>query len=248
ELLAQQPTSLANSWEVTAVQDLIEQLAALNRPDDALPLTATALSYGAAPAAIFEKLYPRPTLAAEAWWALLRMAHPSESPRETVERLPALLDRRLASPEGRATLAAAIAAARQLPGDEGERWLQGLGEACQAAGLADDARTLTGDAAQKLDTIGGWLRLGDLLIEQRRFADAAAAYESAWRKDERQPLALWLMGFAKERAGDATGRRLRDRAHGVTLGDDDARAAFAEELAKRIAFGPELGDAARRER
>jgi tetratricopeptide (TPR) repeat protein len=248
ELLSQLPSALANSVEVTGAQDLVEQLVGIGRTADALPTAAAALAYGGTPAVVFEKLYPKTTLAAEAWWHILRMQHPADAPRELVDRLPALLDKRLATPDGRATLKAAIATAREVGGSEGDRWLQGLAEACQSGGLEEEARTLMQDGAKRLDTVGAWLKLGDLLADQRRFAEAAVAFESAWKKDERQPLAIWLTGWAKERAGNAVGRDIRERAHGVTLGDDEARVNFADELAKRAAYGPEIGDSVRRER
>jgi tetratricopeptide (TPR) repeat protein len=247
-LLAQLPTQLANFQEMSGVQDLIEQLASLGRADDALPAVAAVLDHGGAPGIVFEKLYPKSTLAAETWWSILRMMHPAESVRETVNRMPALLDKRLALSGGRVVLTAAIAQARETGGAEGDRWLQGLAEACHAAGLEEPARELMSEGATKLDTVGAWLKFGDLLFEQRRFAEAATAFTAAWKKDERQPLGLWLTGLAKERAGDAGGRDWRDRAHRVTLGDEESRAAFAEELAKRTTYGPEVGEAARRER
>jgi hypothetical protein len=248
EALDQLPSALVDTSESSAVQELIEQLVVLGRTEDALGPAAAAIGYSTTPTVIFEKLYPKTPLAAETWWRILRLQHPTESPRETLDRLPALLDRRLAAPEGKQILTSAIALARERSGSEGERWLQGLGEACQAAGLVDQARQLTDEDARRVDSVAGWLKLGDLLAEQRRFAEAAAAFESAWRKDERQPLPAWLFGWAKERAGDASGKDFRERAHALTLGDEESRALFAEELVKRSWLGPEFGDAARRER
>jgi tetratricopeptide (TPR) repeat protein len=248
ELLAQLPTTLVNFQENSGVQDLIEQLASIGRAGDTLPAVAAVLGHSGTPRVVFEKLYPKSTLAAETWWAILRATHPGESVRETVDRLPGLLDKRLGLSDGRILLTAAIAQARETGGAEGDRWLQGLAEACHVAGLEDQARELMREGATKLDTIGAWLKLGDLLFEQRRFAEAATAFAAAWKKDERQPLGLWLAGLSKERAGDAGGRDWRERAHRVTLGDEESRAAFVEELAKRTAYGPEVNDAARRER
>jgi tetratricopeptide (TPR) repeat protein len=130
---------------------------------------------------------------------------------------------------------------------DADRWLQGLGEACQAAGLEDEARAYYEEAARH----GGGaaaLKLGAFHADAGRWADAAAAYERAWRADVKQPLPLWLCGWAKVRAGAAAGRAQMDLAHALPLGSDEARVAFADELAKRTALGPELMDAARRER
>src|SRR5206468_334037 len=50
------------------------------------------------------------------------------------------------------------------------------------------------------------------------------------------------------KAGDAAGREMMDLAHLLPLGDEDARATLAEELAKRTTLGHEAAEAARRER
>lgn len=248
EVLEALPTSLANTVELNGVQELIEQLSSIGRTADALPFAAAALSYGGIPSVVFEKLYPKSTLAAEAWWHVLRAQNPSDSVKETVDRMPGFLDRRLNSPDGRAALTAAIATAKEHGEGDGYRWMQGLADACQLAGLHEEARNLMTEGARKLDTNGAWLKLGDLLFEQRRFAEAATAYESAWRKDERQPLAAWLMGLSEERAGNAAGKSRRELAHRIPLGDEDTRAIFAEELGKRSHFGNEVADGTRRER
>ena len=74
-----------------------------------MPAVAAVLDHGGAPGVVFEKLYPKSTLAAETWWSILRVMHPAESVRETVNRMPALLDKRLALSDGRVVLTAAIA-------------------------------------------------------------------------------------------------------------------------------------------
>ncbi len=234
--------------EQDAAQDLVERLVALGRAEDALPVAAALLNSGAAPAAVFGKLFPKAPLAAETWWRYLRLQQPAAPMRETVARLPALLDKRLAGAEGQALLQAAAPVARAQPAAEAERWLLGLGEACQAAGLADEARRLYEEAVGKADGAAAGLKLGDLHAEAGRWADAAAAYERTWRRDIKQPLPLWLAGWAKARAGQADGRTLMERAHALLLGHEDQRTPFAEELMKRSALGPGPAEAARQER
>ena len=87
------------------------------------------------------------------------------------------------------------------PDADADRWLQGLAEACQAAGLADEARAYCKEAAERSKSAAAYLRLGDLHAEAKQFADAAAAYERAWRAETKQPLPLWLRGWALEKAG-----------------------------------------------
>lgn len=248
EILDRLPRAPAHGNDVAPMQNLIEQLAALGRAEEARPLAASLLQLDGTPAIVLAKLFPKTPAAAGLWWRVVRVRHPAEGTRESIDRVAALLDRRLAAPAGREMLTAAIAFANDRSPAEAPLLLQALAEACQAAGLPDDARTLMADAARRLDAVSGWLRLGDLLAEQQRFAESAAAYDSAWNKDERRALPLWLAGWARQQAGDARGRDACDRAHRLMLGDEMARGAFVEELLKRIAFGPEMAVAIRRER
>jgi tetratricopeptide (TPR) repeat protein len=226
--------------EATAALVTIEDLVTIDRTAAALPIAAAVLASGTAPGDVFVKLYPKASLAAETWWRFERLQHPDEPMRATVQRLPALLDRRIAEPAGRAELDAAAKLARTLPDADADRWLQGLAQACQSAGLDEQARTYCREAAERTNSAAAWLRLGDLHAEAKQFAEAAAAYEKAWRADTRQPLPLWLRGWALEKAGQPGGREARDLARMLPLGNDDARVKFAEELNKRAALGPEL--------
>jgi tetratricopeptide (TPR) repeat protein len=234
--------------ETNAAQDTVELLVGLDRTTAAAPIAAALLNGGALPADVFGKLFPKALLAAETWWRYERLQHPAEPMRATVARLPALLDKRLAEPEGRAVLEAAAKVARAQIDAEADHWLQGLAEACRAAGLDEQARTYCKEAAERTNSAAAWQRLGDLHAEGKQYAEAAAAYEKAWRNDTKQVLPLWLRGWALEKAAQPGGREARDLAHTLLLGDEDARLKLAEELAKRSAFGPELVTAARDER
>jgi tetratricopeptide (TPR) repeat protein len=234
--------------ETVAAQDLVEQLVALNLQEDALPLAAALLNSNVPPADLFGKLAPKTPLAAEAWWRYLRL-QPRVGPiRDALARLPSLLDRRLNTDEGKALVAAAASVARSQPPAEADRWLQGLGEACQAAGLVAEAQSLYEEAARRFETATAWQKLGEFRADQGQFAEAADAFEASWRKDVKHALPLWLAGWAKTKAGDAAGRSMMDLAHLLPLGDEEARASFAEELVKRVALARESAEAARRER
>jgi hypothetical protein len=232
-----------NRSESSAALDLIDMLVSIYRRDDALPIVAALLNSGAAPAEVFGKLYPKAALAAETWWRYGRLKYPNESMRATIARLPALMDKRLAEPEGRAALADATMVARAQPDADADRWLQGLAEACQSADLTAEARACAKEAAERTKSAAAYLRLGDLYAEAAQFADAAAAYDGAWQADNKQSLPLWLRGWALEKAGQPGGKEARELAHTQLLGHEDARLKFAEDLTKRSAFGPELAAA-----
>jgi tetratricopeptide (TPR) repeat protein len=234
--------------ESTAAQGTVETLVALDRRADALPIAAALLGGSAAPADVFGKLYPGVPLAAEAWWRFERLQHPDESLRATMARLPARLDRRLTTPEGRAALAEAAKVARAQTDVDADRLLRGLAQGCEAVGLEEPARALCREAADRANSAAAWLQLGDLNAEAKRYADAAAGYEKAWRADEKQALPLWLRGWALEKAGQPGGPEARRLALTLPLGDEEARYKLADELMTRRAFGPELAVAARGQR
>lgn len=248
EIIDALPQEPGHFNEFVPIQEFVEQLVSLGRSDDARPFAAAVLQGGATPAIVLEKLFPKAPAAAAVWWRVVRVRHPSEAARESVDRLAALLDRRLAEPEGREMLAAAIAFANERSPIEAPTMLQALAEGCQVAGLTDDARTLMADSASRLGSVSGWIRLGDLLVEQRRVGEAVAAYDAACKKDERRALPLWLAGWARIQAGDANGREACERAHRLMLGNEMLRSVFVEELVKRNWFGPEVPAAIRRER
>ncbi|MFO0808838.1 MAG: hypothetical protein U0746_09465 [Gemmataceae bacterium] len=238
----------AGPAELTALTDFVEQLAGMGREEETLPFVAALIAGGAKVSEVFEKAVPKTPLAYEAWWTLLRRERAEESPSATATRLPALCDARLREPANKARLATAEAAARAQPGDEGERLLRGLGEACQAAGLDDDAIRLYTEAARRAPSAGGWVKLGDLHAERDRWAEAADAFEHAAQADVKVPLPLWLAGWARAKAGRADGPEWMSRAHAILLADEDARIKFADEVIKRSHLGPEPGEAARYER
>jgi tetratricopeptide (TPR) repeat protein len=241
-----------NGNEHAPALDFVEQLVSLGLSDEASPVAAgildTSNGTSTPPADVFAKLAPKTPLGAEAWWRYLRLQSPAGQPREVLNRLQSLLDKRLNTPEGKALVASAAKVGRTQPPAEADRWLQGLGEACQAAGLVAEARGLYEEAARRFDSAAAWQKLGEFRIDQRQFAEAAAAFETAWRKDIKQSLPLWLAGWAKSKAGDAAGRGMMDLSHLLPLGDEEARAKLAEELRKRTILVPEAAEAARQER
>lgn len=232
--------------ELPAAQDCVEQLVALRHTNDALPIAAALLNSGVSTSEVFGKLYPKSPLGAETWWRYLRIQHPTESLHATMARLPALLDKRLATQEGRAAIEALDKFARAQ--NDADRWLEGLADACDAAGLNEEARRYGRDAAEQSNVSWMWLRLGDLEAAAGRYPDAAAAYDKARQADPRQPLMLWLYGWALGKAQKPGGREACDLAHVMMLADEDARLRFAEDLSKRAFLGPELIDAVRQQR
>jgi tetratricopeptide (TPR) repeat protein len=231
--------------EWSAALGMVELLVSFDELTAARSIAVAVLNGGAAPADVFAKLHPKAPLAAEAWWRYLRLEHPEAAMRDIVDRLPALLDKRLAEPAGQATLEAAVKVARTQ--SDPDRWLRGLSEACQAAGLDEQARAYSNEAAERSTGPAAWLKLGDLHAGAKQYAEAAAAYERAWRADAKQAAPLWLRGWALEKGGQPGGPEARELAHTLPLADEAARMKLAMELSGRSSFGPELKAATRDE-
>jgi hypothetical protein len=178
---------------------------------------------------LFAKVFPDKTDAAVVWWSLLRPKYSTEGVPQVLRRLRDLL-------EGK-TPAAAVKALVEGVGRHGglrteEEVLRpaALAEAALAAGLADLARS----CLEKAATPAALLRLGDLLAGHKKWERAAACYREAWDKDIREPLPLFLAGWALAQAGQAEeGKKLMEQAHWVPLADETSRYAFLGELGRR---------------
>jgi len=79
-----------------------------------------------------------------------------------------------------------------------------------------------------------YMRIGDVRYDQRRFREAAAAYDRAWRSSRTYPNAPYLKGRALIQAGDAeAGRALLATAKLIPLATSHVRVGFAKMLEER---------------
>ncbi|MBX7105507.1 MAG: hypothetical protein K1X57_15585 [Gemmataceae bacterium] len=210
--------------------EFVESLVRWGRDGDAMDHAAALLTGGASE--VFPKMFPRATAGAEAWYAFLRATRPADSIRQTLERIPPLLDHRLAEPANRKTLDEAVAWAREKPKEEASKMIVGLADAAAQAGMTDVAKTLL----SKEDSPAALILLGDIAVESGKWDDSVSAYERAFNADEKNITALALLAWAKGRAGDkAEAEKLRLAAKLIPLGDEAARTKLYEDLAKRAA-------------
>ncbi|OWK34495.1 tetratricopeptide repeat protein [Fimbriiglobus ruber] len=204
----------------------------------------------------YEMLFDADADAAQFWWRVLRKKKPAdETVGATMKRVRGLL----AGTATKAEFDHALACA----GRESSRDINGamaVAGAFRAAGRLDDAAAelsrfadlpnqaqMEGDDSPNPIGSGArawvfgtderfrfWLELGDLLVEQGKFKDAAARYESGWRKYPSNPLLLYFSGRALLKAGEEKeGRRRTELAHWVALGNARLRGRFLEELITR---------------
>jgi tetratricopeptide (TPR) repeat protein len=179
-------------------------------------------------------VFPRDADRAEVWWKVLRQRFPAEDPPMVMKRVRDIVDGRTTGKDLEALLGGAEElTAKQEPANR-EEWLLVLADTCRAArlepaagGYLEKAAALPGFHPQAL------IRQGDFLAGKGLWEQAAERYGLAW-EHRRQPLSLYLKGWAQTQAGAAAeGRKLMDLAHWVPLGNDYQRQEFADALAKR---------------
>jgi tetratricopeptide (TPR) repeat protein len=190
-------------------------------------------------------VFPRQGDRAHVWWTVLWRRFAPEGPAAVMRRLRDLLDGKTAAKDLDVLLDDAEEFALKHEPAEREQWLLVLADTSVAAKLDTAARKYLEEAA----AVPGphpqaLLRLGDFLTGKKLWEQAADRYGQAWEKDRRQPLPLYLKGWALSQGGTGpAGQKLMELAHWIPLGDDALRQEFADALVKRG-----QGQAAGRER
>ncbi len=179
---------------------------------------------------LFAKVFPDKTDAAVVWWSLLRQKYSSEDALQRLRRLRDLLDGKTPPAEVKALLEEVERdGAVPRPEEEALRPVA-LAEAALAAGLDDLARA----CLAKAKTSAALIRLGDLLADKKQWERAADRYRQAWEMDVREPLPLFLSGWALDKAGRSEeGKKLMEQSHWLPLADEASRYAFLGELGRR---------------
>jgi Tfp pilus assembly protein PilF len=192
---------------------------------------------------LLKRLFPRPATA-EVWWQFFRGKYAGEAPATRLKRLRDFLARKTAGRDFDELARELEEKTRTLPMDaQREQWLHALTETCAALGRDHLTQSYLEKAVKVSGSPQALLNLGDFLLDQKGWRQAADAYGRAWDKDPKQPAALYLRGYALTQAGqEAEGKKLMERAHWLPLGDDATRSELAEVLAKH-----RLAEASRRE-
>src|SRR5262249_30541830 len=128
----------------------------------------------------------------------------------------------------------AEAVAKEQRPEEATRTLQAVGEVAVASRDDDLAARYFARASDIGSSSMPLVRWGDVLSGRKRWEKAAEAYSSACAKDPRQPLPVYLHGYALMQAGrKKDGESLMEQAHWLPLGDDNVRVEFARALLMR---------------
>jgi tetratricopeptide (TPR) repeat protein len=177
------------------------------------------------------------------WWEFLGKKFAGESGPALLKRLDTLLQGKVAPTDLEAWIPEIEPKQGQAPSQREAR-LWAVAEAWLAAGQERQAREALERSATASSTVEARLRLADFLAQRKDWTAAADWYGRAWEKDRKEPLALYLKGWALTQAGQTKeGQQLMDLSHWLPLGDEARRFNFADALSERS-----QADAARRER
>jgi tetratricopeptide (TPR) repeat protein len=222
--------------EVSWYEDLIEAEYEIGLQDQAIEHAALVLKVSQDEgwaARLFDTLFPGKDATAVVWWKVLRTHNPGKDFPVLLGQLRKLLDGKATEEEVKSLVEAGTATAVELNKTnpvEADGWLVALAEVA----VLHKLNPLAVATLQKAQTSAGLIRLGDLHAEAKQWEPAIESYGKAWEKNRREPLALYLKGWALVKAGkDEQGKQLMEQAHWLPLGNELTRYNFSRELIKR---------------
>ncbi|GEM_PF-3207173 len=177
---------------------------------------------------------------AELFWSVLTDTFPNDTPRQRLARVHAQMQLDKPNDEIRALLKDADAVAENATDENRRKWMWGLAEAHKRLGLTEQAVAYLDKYAEAAVAESGstllWGIVGDYLMEQKRWKDAAERYERALKKYSVNAIWIYKRGYCLAQAGDKKeGERLMALARFLPMADDTMRrylAAAMEELGK----------------
>jgi tetratricopeptide (TPR) repeat protein len=179
------------------------------------------------------KLFPGRDDVPEVWWKFLRQKYEKEEPAAVMKRLRGLLEGKMPRDEFAALVEEARSKAQSLESRVSAAWFRALAQSCRDVGRDDLAQACLEQGVKAADSADALLHLADSLAAKEKWAEAADAYRRAWGKDRSRAEALFLRGWALAKAGrEVEGKKWREVAHFLPLGDEAARYRLAESLSK----------------
>ena len=179
---------------------------------------------------LLDQLFPDQSVLAVDWWQYLRR-NSVEEPAQSMKRLCALMEGKI---RGKA-LDDLIGNAKVLHPDTAQAgWMVAISEMYLNAGMTERAKEYLDAALTSYHWPLPRLRFGDYLAERKAWDQAEEQYGRAWESDRRDPLPLYLRGWAMANAGKVKeGKRLMALSHWLPLGNESLRFTFMSQLAKR---------------
>jgi tetratricopeptide (TPR) repeat protein len=183
------------------------------------------------PAELFEKLFPKNSLDADAWWPVLRARHSGDEPAAILSRLDDLLSGKW--PANELIKLTRDIREGKIDTSDRPRLLRAAMNALQKANLSDDlaacALALTEISTDERDLVA----LAAAAIIKQDWNAAADLSARAMEKDRSRATPRYFRGHALVHLGrEKEGRELMETAQLLPLGHDAERYEFAEQLQK----------------
>ncbi len=190
-------------------------------------------------AALLRALFPKHVGEALRWWSYLAELQPQAGAAQRLAQVRGIVEREL-DPEERLALAReAEEHLEAVPPEVRAQWLIAIGELRLTAGDTEGGRRCFEQAAKADRSIDTLVRLADFHFRQRQWPAAAEAYDTAIRlavgqTPESVAHLVYLHGYTRTMMGEEEeGKRLRDIARLLPLGNARVRHALAEALKQR---------------
>jgi len=150
-----------------------------------------------------QSIYPKQSSLAYTWWKELEKRKPKATPIELLRQLDELLVPNEDSPTSQERLKEVFGEIMDQFVKSGDsrlyKWHYNFARTSELHGydqLALSYYELAGGSSRE-----SAMRLGDLAFEQKRWQQAARWYDSVWRQNDADHLALYLAGYAWDQAG-----------------------------------------------
>ena len=198
------------------------------------------------PETVIARLYRDQDTLAVLLWHALRKQFPGEERPAALKHLRRLLTGKPDPVDAKQLASLVHRIEPQLETEASEassrRRRHGRSSRPQAAGCGDALSPLWSKQAgnrQYLGLIGSGVSVktlideGNLCADEKQWKEAAKAYQAAWTKDRRSAAALYLLGWAQTKLGQADeGRKQMELALVVPLGDGESRRELSKTLVR----------------
>lgn len=233
--------------QMSDVRRLVKTMSALQLEEPALEIAARFLAlcekqqHSDYAAEILEPFFGDDESVAEAWWRFIRSKNPSEESSSVIKKVRSLMQgkplaerdawiKELTSTAAAPSKKNRDPAGNQLPATEQANVASAV--ALMAAGDERGAETYLKIAAEESFAVK--IRYADFLAERKRWTEAVSWYEKAAQQNPADPLPRFLFGWSMQQDGQKeSGKKAIDQSHILPLGSEQARAEFANQLAKR---------------
>jgi tetratricopeptide (TPR) repeat protein len=231
ELLKPQPT-VPKRWELCEFLSLLYESGHKEQAFAKLTELVATDEIEARDEWLWSAVFPRERGAqAKVWWFFLRQASPEMKPTEIMKAIREMLDGQVTGKALTESVAKARRWAAGLQPSKAAGGLRDLADCCRDLKRPDLERECLADAAERSGSATAWQRLGEHDGAAKKWNLAAESFRKAWEKDNSNPAAVWLWGWALTQSGDAKeGARLQERARWLALGHEEARYWLAQAM------------------